>query len=117
MPVAVVLYRPHPLSKPAEAFAKYPTAYLFCALLKDRICSWAVSTKHYHRCATTQAVANNRSLGFPIPPRQPLQLAQLAALYGAMRIAFLFTYNLRNVSASITPVSTSASAVAKFVYA
>ena len=75
----------------------------------------SMPTKNQHRHSATQAVADDYNVVRIMPLCQRSQFAELTAFHGAMSIAFLFTYSLRNVSASIMPVSMSASDVARFV--
>ena len=75
----------------------------------------AMSVEDQHRNSATQAVADDYNVVRIVPGSNLRKSAKFAILHGAMSIAFLFTYSLRNVSASIMPVSMSPSDVAKFV--
>jgi len=77
----------------------------------------SVSAKDQHWRSAGQAVTDDYDIIRIVPVCELLESTEFAIFHGAMRIALRFTYSLRKKSASAIPVSTSASDVARFVYA
>ena len=75
----------------------------------------SMSAVNQHGHSASQAIADDYDVIRIMPGSELRKSTELAILHGAMSTGFLFTYSLRNVSASIMPVSMSPSAVAKFV--